>query len=1441
MALQSGFSPLNASTDTFSDWLNKTNEISALIVGDNTGAQTSIMTANASKSWTFGQAVLSSGNTGGGSDVLGEFTSNAVVIIDGSNTTFGGLQGGQYYSGNDTFESDTLYICTNTSFSNTANVVYVNATDKLHVTNNTEINQHLTVSNTGGYAFFHGNTHVEERFEVGSQTTGAVRSTTVDSLIVTGANVEWYDYSSNTTSSIRTNDNGDLIVDADVTGVGTANTTITLRVDNSDRATLSAANIDFYNAAGSTVGMRWTGSILELGEAQGFQIYNDTTDSFIRETSSGNLFVQANNLILEATDGTNYFVATSGANTTIHHGDGTQILEIRTDGFNANGEANTTTLRVRSDAEFENGSGVDKLNWQASNEILKWEDSVRATFGTGNDLHIFHDGSNSWIQEHGQGGLIIEGTDMILRATDDSRYLWGDDGVATHIYSPVSDTIELTANDSGIHIANAANTDTLRVRSTSVFEDDINIFGSGNTTTVTWDKSSNTLNFDDDNYITMGTGGDFTMYHEGSNTYIIENNASGDLVLQANNMQLEDTAGQTYFCGTAGLGASVHYNGAQKLITTNIGVDVTGLTLTDTLQVDGDSDLGASSSDTITFNAQADSNLVPTANGLNLGAASNRWDLLAETIDASSTLNVDGATTLNSTLDVDGATTLNLTLDVDGKATFNDTTVANSTTGSIQTDGGVSIAKNAYIVGNTDIDGIIVVDGNATFNSSIILGDGATDTVTFNADVNSNILPTANGLNLGAANDRWDLFGVTGDFSSDLNVDGNLTVDGNVNLGDTTSDVITVAGNVTRMVPTSSNNNLGISTKRWNLSATEIDASSTLDVDGKATFNNTTVANSTTASIHTDGGISIAKNAYISGNTDIDSNLTVDGLATFNGSISLGDAATDTVTFNADVNSNILPSASGFNLGSATSRWDLLGVTGDFTSTLNVDGVTTFNNNVTFDSGDLQWESANDTLNFNDDVKATFGDADDLRIYHNGTNSFIDDAGTGNLLIRSSHIKLQKYTGENMITGIADGVVTLYHNNIAKLATKSTGINVTGEVAANTIEVNESISANTISANGAGLTSLNADELTSGTVSDTLLPNNITSNITGTANTANSIQVHTATANEAHPVIFVTSSSTDNSYQDAQYDSTFVFNASNNTLTVDKLIVDTAVSLPSNVEFSFATVTDINVTGTANIDSLNVTSDVSIGGNVSANAISANGAGLTSLPAGQLTGTIADARLPNNITSNTDGTSKQSNTIQMHTNSTNSNQPVVFAAATSGYQDARGDSTFTFNPSNNTLSVDKLIVSSNAALPNLEIDFIQVTDINVSGTANIQSLEVGALVANGAALVGSDGTVTTTSGIIDTFPMSDSKGLKYIVQGERSDISTAVYGVEIMLIHNGSSVFYTRYGEIDNQMNDVEITPAVAANGTHVTLTASCPSASVANTHTFNIVRIETR
>jgi hypothetical protein len=83
-------------------------------------------------------------------------------------------------------------------------------------------------------------------------------------------------------------------------------------------------------------------------------------------------------------------------------------------------------------------------------------------------------------------------------------------------------------------------------------------------------------------------------------------------------------------------------------------------------------------------------------------------------------------------------------------------------------------------------------------------------------------------------------------------------------------------------------------------------------------------------------------------------------------------------------------------------------------------------------------------LSFGDNVKANFGDSD-LQIYHNGTDSFIDEANaSGWLYIRGNDIVIGKYTGETYFKGIADGAVELYHDNALKLATTATGIDVTG-------------------------------------------------------------------------------------------------------------------------------------------------------------------------------------------------------------------------------------------------------------------------------------------------------------------------------------------------------------------------------------------------------------
>ena len=88
--------------------------------------------------------------------------------------------------------------------------------------------------------------------------------------------------------------------------------------------------------------------------------------------------------------------------------------------------------------------------------------------------------------------------------------------------------------------------------------------------------------------------------------------------------------------------------------------------------------------------------------------------------------------------------------------------------------------------------------------------------------------------------------------------------------------------------------------------------------------------------------------------------------------------------------------------------------------------------------------SGNITLGDND--KAIFGAGSDLQIYHDGTHSYVRDAGTGDLRLRGdNYVFIQSQTsGTSLAHFKADAEVGLYHNNAQKLTTTSTGIDVTG-------------------------------------------------------------------------------------------------------------------------------------------------------------------------------------------------------------------------------------------------------------------------------------------------------------------------------------------------------------------------------------------------------------
>ena len=92
-------------------------------------------------------------------------------------------------------------------------------------------------------------------------------------------------------------------------------------------------------------------------------------------------------------------------------------------------------------------------------------------------------------------------------------------------------------------------------------------------------------------------------------------------------------------------------------------------------------------------------------------------------------------------------------------------------------------------------------------------------------------------------------------------------------------------------------------------------------------------------------------------------------------------------------------------------------------------------------------------LSFGDNDKAIFGAGSDLQIYHDGSNSFVKDAGTGNLQIQGNHLSLEDSTGTRFLLGLQGGETRIYNQGNEKLAATTTGIDVTGTVTADGLTV----------------------------------------------------------------------------------------------------------------------------------------------------------------------------------------------------------------------------------------------------------------------------------------------------------------------------------------------------------------------------------------------------
>ena len=186
----------------------------------------------------------------------------------------------------------------------------------------------------------------------------------------------------------------------------------------------------------------------------------------------------------------------------------------------------------------------------------------------------------------------------------------------------------------------------------------------------------------------------------------------------------------------------------------------------------------------------------------------------------------------------------------------------------------------------------------------------------------------------------------------------------------------------------------------------KLDVGGAVLVTGISTFENTTQStSSTTGALIVSGGVGIAKSLNVGGNLSVAGTITYDDVTNID---SVG----------------IVTAQSGINI-----------VGGGLTVT----GVSTFFDNI----------------KLGDDVRLDLGNANDLIVYHQGTNSFILDQGAGNLILGSngSKIRLVKDQGAEVLADFSiDGSVDLYYDNSKKFETTGAGVTITGVCTATSFE-----------------------------------------------------------------------------------------------------------------------------------------------------------------------------------------------------------------------------------------------------------------------------------------------------------------------------------------------------------------------------------------------------
>jgi len=111
---------------------------------------------------------------------------------------------------------------------------------------------------------------------------------------------------------------------------------------------------------------------------------------------------------------------------------------------------------------YEDTGTTAKLTWDASAEELQFKDNVKAEFGDGGDLQIYHDGDYSYVSDQGTGDLLLQGNNLrLVNYPWTKNYLTAVNGGAVNLY--YDGVVKFATTSTGIDVTGTVTADGLTV------------------------------------------------------------------------------------------------------------------------------------------------------------------------------------------------------------------------------------------------------------------------------------------------------------------------------------------------------------------------------------------------------------------------------------------------------------------------------------------------------------------------------------------------------------------------------------------------------------------------------------------------------------------------------------------------------------------------------------------------------------------------------------------------------------------------------------------------------------------------------------------------------------------------------------------------------------------------------------------------------------------